>query len=293
MKTRAASIPSAFVPLAAAALISSGCGREMESSSPPVSSTSLTSAEVVAGAPPQTPDETKEASCVGPIGDPVMASECAHPLATETVSQAEPPPAAPVSAPLPKASGKSPRALAFAAVPAKAKSRGALNEAIAHAVDDEGRENATMAASEVAPDEATAPGPDVGQTSLTSAAVPVPKAEPALRPARVAFDNRLSSEYRLERVRVLVDGAVAYDGRSVVSFEIPPGEHTVKVLADYRLQDPVFSYVRDYHMELQSSEVVPASTAPISFVASAVPAGGVTTPMSQRAALTWRSRAGY
>ena len=289
MKTRSASISlSTVVPLVAVALLGAACGREMESSPPPVATTSLTSAEVVAGAPPQTPEDSEEVSCIDPIGDPVVAYACAHPEGAERASAAAPPRAAPLMAPAPNRR----HSLAMAATPAKAKSRGALNEAIAHAVDDEQRENATMAASEVVPDE-TAPGADVGQTSLTSGQVPAFKAEPALRPARVSFDNRLSSEYRLERVRVLVDGAVAYDGRSVVSLEIPAGAHTVKVLADYRLEDPVFSYVRDYHMELQSTEAVPASTAPISFVATAVPAGGVTTPMNQRAALTWRSRAGY
>ncbi|HEY2513297.1 MAG TPA: hypothetical protein VGI39_20655 [Polyangiaceae bacterium] len=291
MKTRAASTsPTTFVAFAAAAVLGGACGRETQNSEPPVSSTSLTSAEVIAGAPPQL--DAEEASCVEPIDDPVMADACAHPAAAETASEAPPPAAVPVTASAPKVSKKTSRALAFAAVPAKAKSRGALNEAIAHAVDDEERENATAAASEVAPEGAT-PASEVGQTSLTSAEVPALKAEPALRPARVAFDNRLSSEYRLERVRVLVDGAVAYDGRSLVSLEIPAGAHTVKVLADYRLQDPVFSYVRDYHLELQSTEAVPASTTPISFVATAVPAGGVTTPMNQRAALSWRSRAGF
>src|SRR5581483_11843531 len=99
MKTRAASISlSMFVPLAAVALAGAACGREMESAPAPVSTTSLTAAEVVAGAPPQTPEDSEEASCVEPIGDPVVAYACAHPDA-ETASTNAPAPAAPATAP--------------------------------------------------------------------------------------------------------------------------------------------------------------------------------------------------
>jgi hypothetical protein len=90
-------------------------------------------------------------------------------------------------------------------------------------------------------------------------------------------------------VRVLVDGAVSYDAASPGSVRMEPGPHVVEVVADYRLRDPFFTYVRGYHVELRSTRITPASEAPVVFAATAVPSGGVTAPVTERAALTWTS----
>ena len=121
--------------------------------------------------------------------------------------------------------------------------------------------------------------------ALTSAAA----AGPALAPARVVFENRLPSSYALERVRVAVDGATAYDARTPGSVWIPPGPHVVQVIASFRLNDPVLTYVRDYRTEIQSTERVPASATPLAVVATAQPKGGVTAPMNERTGVAWRS----
>ena len=110
---------------------------------------------------------------------------------------------------------------------------------------------------------------------------------PAAAPASVLFDNRLPGDYRLERVRMSVDGVLSYDAPSVGAMRLPPGDHLIEVIADYRLHDPVFSYVDGYRVELRTTGVVPASNSSSSFVAVAVPSGGVTTPDEKRATLAW------
>ncbi len=59
-------------------------------------------------------------------------------------------------------------------------------------------------------------------------------------------------------------------------------------LTSYRLHDPVFSYVDGYRVKLRTTGTVPVSTTPVTFVAVAVPSGGLTTPFEKRAALAWR-----
>jgi hypothetical protein len=86
---------------------------------------------------------------------------------------------------------------------------------------------------------------------------------------------------------MLVDGVPFYDAPNGGALQVPPGDHTVEVIADYRLSDPIFTYVDSYRIELKTTGVVPASNTPTSFVTSAVPSGGVTSPLSKRATLTW------
>jgi len=155
----------------------------------------------------------------------------------------------------------------------------ALNDAIAGAITHEER-NATPP--ESAPEEI---GTNVTTTSATMPAAPAP----SLAPARVIFENRLPSGYDLERVRMLVDGAVAYDARTPGSVWIAPGPHAVQVIASYRLNDPLLTYVRDYRINMQSTEQVPASATSLAVVATARPKGGVTAPIGERAGVAWRS----
>jgi hypothetical protein len=191
-------------------------------------------------------------------------------------------PTAPASAARPKPRGKPPSTLA--AAPARPGASRSLDLAIADAVAQDERASLDKAiASEVAQSERA-------QTlETTGATVPAPRRDDALAPARVVFRSRLPASYRLERVRVMVDGAMAYDASAAGDVDLSPGDHVAEVIADYRLDDPVFTYVQGYRVQLRSTEVVPASRAPTAFEVTAVPSGGVTTPEGQRAALTWRS----
>jgi hypothetical protein len=179
-----------------------------------------------------------------------------------------------------------PTILIAAMPPARAKHNAgaatALNGAIAAAAAKEGDANAKD-------ENATPPKTNGGEVTTTSATVPRGQPAPAFAPARVAFDNRLSSTFQLQRVRVIVDGVLSYDAQAPGSLELAPGERVVEVIADYRLNDPIFTYVRDYQVELRSTEVVPASRVSTAFVVTARPAGDITTPMNRRGALTWRS----
>jgi hypothetical protein len=106
-------------------------------------------------------------------------------------------------------------------------------------------------------------------------------------PASVAFRNDLPGTYRLERVRILVDGAVRYEGPRPARATIPPGAHLVSVIADYRMHDPLLSYAKDYTFRVQSAERVRAAPGRV-FVARAVEVGGVTRPVGQRIHIVWR-----
>jgi hypothetical protein len=164
------------------------------------------------------------------------------------------------------------------AVAAKTTGTPALRAAIAAEVTSA---NDQVVAPEPAPDQ---PAP-TAQVTTTSATVPAP----AFAPARVAFENRLSGDYKIERFRFLVDGAVTYDAAVPGTIDVAPGPHVVEVIADYRMHDALFTYVDDYRLQIRSTEVVPASRVATAFVATARPTGGVTAPMNKRAALAWRS----
>jgi len=107
------------------------------------------------------------------------------------------------------------------------------------------------------------------------------------RRATVSFRNDLPGTYELERVSFWVDGDLRYDGARPVAVAVAPGEHVVSVAAQYRLRDPVFTYVNGYRVVLRSAERV-SSAAPHAWVARAVEVGGVTTPIERRAGIVWR-----
>jgi hypothetical protein len=93
--------------------------------------------------------------------------------------------------------------------------------------------------------------------------------------------------YQLERVTLFVDGALRYDGARPFDAGVPPGEHVVSVVAEYRLRDPVFTYMSGYRVTLRAAERV-SSDRPHAWVARAVEVGGVTTPIERRASIVWR-----
>jgi hypothetical protein len=107
------------------------------------------------------------------------------------------------------------------------------------------------------------------------------------RGATVSFRNDLPGTYELERVSIWVDGALRYDGARPSVLVVAPGDHVVSVAAQYRLRDPVFTYVNGYRVVLRSAERV-SSAAPHAWIARAVEVGGVTTPVERRAGIVWR-----
>ncbi len=112
-------------------------------------------------------------------------------------------------------------------------------------------------------------------------------ARSSARPATVAFENDLPGTYQLRRVQVWVDGGLRYDGPRPLPLVLPEGQHFVSMNATYQMRDPLLPYVGGYTLELRAGRAVraePDSTT----VARAIEAGGVTTPVQQRAHIVWR-----
>ncbi len=101
----------------------------------------------------------------------------------------------------------------------------------------------------------------------------------------VSFTNELPSQYRLTRVRLVVDGAVRYDGPRFDNAYIPRGNHVVEVVADYRLHGNVLTYMNHMGMEVRSAHVVHPVNHYID--ARAVRHGGATTPLAKSAVISW------
>jgi hypothetical protein len=159
-----------------------------------------------------------------------------------------------------------------------AKSKRSREDAIAKRVtadEGEGDQKVTPPASSAPPTPAPPPPAPVEPTARAS--------------ARVAYDSHLSGAYRLQRLRMLIDGVVAYDAPAAGSVQTTPGDHVVEVIANYRINDPIFTYVGDYGVELRSTQIIAPTATPVVFVATATPKGNATTPIGQRAGLAWRS----
>ena len=103
----------------------------------------------------------------------------------------------------------------------------------------------------------------------------------------VTFRNELPSSYRLTRVRLVVDGAIRYDGPRFDTAALPPGGHVVEVIADYRMHSSVLAYLDRYGIEVRSAHVVRRATR---LDARAVPHGGATTPIDRSAVIAWAER---
>lgn len=119
--------------------------------------------------------------------------------------------------------------------------------------------------------------------------------------ATIRFENKLSSQFRVNRALVVLDGAVQYNktDRSGVLAEqkvipifngsIPPGDHTVQVLINLRGHGyGVFSYLRGYRFEVRSSHsftAVEGKTTRLRILA--YEKGGVTTPLEERPAIRY------
>lgn len=117
----------------------------------------------------------------------------------------------------------------------------------------------------------------------------------------IRFENKLSSQFRVNRALIVLDGAVQYNksDRSGVLAEqkvipifngsIPPGDHTVQVLINLQGHGyGVFSYLRGYRFEVRSSHsftAVEGKTTRLRILA--YEKGGVTTPLEERPAIRY------
>jgi hypothetical protein len=120
---------------------------------------------------------------------------------------------------------------------------------------------------------------------VLASAAPSPAQTHAAR-TTVAFRNELPGTYELQRVRFWIDGALRQEGSAPFQISLAPGRHVVSVVADYRMRDPVLSYVNRFSFELRSAEHVVSEPAEVT--ARAVEAGGVTTPVDRRARILWQ-----
>jgi hypothetical protein len=119
--------------------------------------------------------------------------------------------------------------------------------------------------------------------------------------AGIRFENKLSSQFKLTRALVVLDGAVQYnktdrsgalDEQKVIPIfngSIPPGDHTVQVLVNLQGHGyGVFSYLRGYRFEVRSSHsftAVEGKTTRLRILA--YEKGGVTTPLEERPAIRY------
>ncbi len=117
----------------------------------------------------------------------------------------------------------------------------------------------------------------------------------------IRFENKLSSQFRVNRALIVLDGAVQYNktDRSGVLAEqkvipifngsIPPGDHTVQVLINLRGHGyGVFSYLRGYRFEVRSSHSFTAAEGKTTRLRIlAYEKGGVTTPLEERPAIRY------
>jgi hypothetical protein len=119
--------------------------------------------------------------------------------------------------------------------------------------------------------------------------------------AVIRFENKLSNQFMLTRVLVVLDGAVQYNKTDradvladqkmipIFSGSIPPGDHTVQVLINLRGNGyGVFSYLRGYRFEVRSSHsftAVEGKTTQLRILA--YEKGGVTTPLEERPAIRY------
>jgi hypothetical protein len=124
--------------------------------------------------------------------------------------------------------------------------------------------------------------------------------------AEVAFDNEMSTAFRLVRALFVIDGTVQYNRQDetgaladqkdipIFSGSVPPGDHTVQVLLSFQGNGyGVFTYLKGYHFEVKSSHSFTAVEGrTLALTATALEKGGVTTPLDQRPAVEWHEKVG-
>ncbi|HEY6558535.1 MAG TPA: hypothetical protein VI072_14735 [Polyangiaceae bacterium] len=111
------------------------------------------------------------------------------------------------------------------------------------------------------------------------------------------FQNKAGSDYELQRVTCLLDGARVYSGPSAGLVELfrrglSPGAHQVSIIAEYRGRSSgVFSYTDGFKFTLQGSQRFNVAVGqPAQFLATAYERGGPTEPHATRLALAITAR---
>lgn len=130
----------------------------------------------------------------------------------------------------------------------------------------------------------------VAACAALAALVPRPSlAEPTRpRPSEtvLTFHNQLPKKFRLTHMRLVVDGTVRYDGPAFGTAYLAPGRHVVELVADYRMHNPVLTYLDGYRVQVRSAHVVePRRSGRVAAVA--LPNGGATTPLDRSAVIDW------
>ncbi len=124
--------------------------------------------------------------------------------------------------------------------------------------------------------------------------------------AEVAFDNEMSTAFRLVRALFVIDGTVQYNRQDetgaladqknipIFSGSVPPGDHTVQVLLSFQGNGyGVFTYLKGYHFEVKSSHSFTAVEGrTLTLTATSLEKGGVTTPLEQRPSVEWHEKIG-
>ena len=122
--------------------------------------------------------------------------------------------------------------------------------------------------------------------------------------ADITFVNDLSEVFRLDKLLILLDGAVQYnkadDGSGLADQEqipifsgsIPPGDHTLQVLVKLRGHGyGVFSYLRGYHFEIKDSRSFTISEGKtINLDIVVFEEGGMTTQVEERPRIRYTER---
>ena len=122
--------------------------------------------------------------------------------------------------------------------------------------------------------------------------------------AVIRLENKLSSQFKLTRAVVVLDGATQYNKTDesgglaeqkqipIFSGSIPPGDHTVQVLVKLRGHGyGVFSYLRGYVFEVRSTHSFTAVEGKSTRLRVLVyEKGGVTTPLEERPAVIFRTK---
>jgi hypothetical protein len=122
--------------------------------------------------------------------------------------------------------------------------------------------------------------------------------------SEVAFDNEMSSAFKLTKALFVIDGAVQYNRTDdtgaladqkeipIFSGSVPPGDHTVQVLLNFQGNGyGVFTYLRGYKFEVKSSHsFTSVEGKTLTLTATALEKGGVTTPLEQRPAIEWHEK---
>jgi hypothetical protein len=107
----------------------------------------------------------------------------------------------------------------------------------------------------------------------------------------LTFTNGLDRNYRLTRVRVVVDGETLYDAANPNAVtRLPPGRHVVELIADYHMHSPVFTYLDHVGIEVRSAHIVRPTAVGRRVDARVVRTGDATTPVDRRAAIAWMDR---